>query len=268
MFKKNCRNCNGEFIGAFRNTAYCSQECKVAKLIEKSIKLTCCECQQEFYVEWQCRTIRRRFCSRRCHGINFQRRFPGKPLMPYPKTCGHCQKEFVVYRTSRRDRKFCSQQCYWREKGFGYYVNDGNKLCPYCNKVKPLEAFYTNKRNASKRMAKCKSCHKEYQANLVKGKGIDAARNKKRRRERALLKEYGISWTEYESLLFSQDHRCKICREVFDENGKTPSVDHCHKTGLVRGLLCQLCNSGLGMFKDHVKNLANAALYLQITSEQ
>ncbi len=40
-------------------------------------------------------------------------------------------------------------------------------------------------------------------------------------------------------------------------------VDHCHKTGKIRGLLCASCNGGLGLFKDNPQALANAILYLK-----
>jgi hypothetical protein len=58
----------------------------------------------------------------------------------------------------------------------------------------------------------------------------------------------------------SQDGRCAICRRRFD--GGSFVVDHCHKRGHVRGLLCYPCNSGLGMFKDNPNRLVAAANYL------
>ena len=54
---------------------------------------------------------------------------------------------------------------------------------------------------------------------------------------------------------------CALCGERFTT--ANPSVvDHCHKTGNVRGLLCMNCNQGLGKFKDNVDFLASAAMYL------
>ena len=40
-------------------------------------------------------------------------------------------------------------------------------------------------------------------------------------------------------------------------------VDHCHKTGKIRGLICDSCNVGLGRFKDNIDNLKNAIKYLE-----
>ena len=78
------------------------------------------------------------------------------------------------------------------------------------------------------------------------------------------LKMYGLTPEEYQSILEAQDHSCAICKTKDALNGKPNRmyVDHCHTTGKVRGLLCQKCNSGLGMFKDDPEMLMNAINYL------
>ena len=66
-------------------------------------------------------------------------------------------------------------------------------------------------------------------------------------------------------MLKKQNNKCKICLVEFDElipNQKI-NVDHCHTTNKVRGLLCSLCNRGLGQFKDNTERLTNAINYLQ-----
>ncbi len=71
-------------------------------------------------------------------------------------------------------------------------------------------------------------------------------------------------------MLKKQDGKCAICKKVETSvNKKTNkfkdlSVDHCHKTGKIRGLLCSRCNSGLGFFKDDLEIIKNAGLYLEI----
>jgi hypothetical protein len=59
---------------------------------------------------------------------------------------------------------------------------------------------------------------------------------------------YGIDNKEFNSLLASQLNMCGICSVVFDNSKKKtkPHIDHCHKTGKVRGLLCSMCNISLG----------------------
>jgi len=69
-----------------------------------------------------------------------------------------------------------------------------------------------------------------------------------------------MSVDDYRALLSSQGEACAICRRPFT---RTPCVDHCHITGLVRGLLCQTCNIGLGSFQDNPFIAGNAYDYLQ-----
>ena len=72
---------------------------------------------------------------------------------------------------------------------------------------------------------------------------------------------YGITLEEYAFLLDGQGGVCAICKNLPPE-GKRLYVDHCHNTSTVRGLLCQLCNTGLGTFKDSEVIMAEAIEYL------
>lgn len=69
---------------------------------------------------------------------------------------------------------------------------------------------------------------------------------------------YGLSETAFKELVTKQRNLCKICE---CEMG-CPHVDHCHQTGAVRGLLCQNCNTGIGMLKDSPERLRKALDYL------
>lgn len=86
-----------------------------------------------------------------------------------------------------------------------------------------------------------------------------APRRPDQRREAHLLKTYGITIEEYEIRLDAQQGRCLICRDELVR----PFIDHCHKLGHVRGILCQHCNSGLGFFKDNPATLERAIKYLR-----
>ena len=73
-------------------------------------------------------------------------------------------------------------------------------------------------------------------------------------------KTCSISVNEYDKLYLEQGGVCAICCK--DNSGKRLCIDHCHSTGNVRGLLCNRCNAGIGMFLDDTELLASAILYL------
>ena len=61
-----------------------------------------------------------------------------------------------------------------------------------------------------------------------------------------------------------QNNQCAICGIVFTENGRAmPLVDHCHKTNLIRGVLCVKCNTGIGQLRDSAEIVAKALEYLE-----
>ena len=77
---------------------------------------------------------------------------------------------------------------------------------------------------------------------------------------------YGLTPVQHRELLDAQGGRCAICRCLSPSGGKTLdqwSVDHDHKTGAIRGLLCHHCNSGLGNFNDNQSILWSAIDYLR-----
>lgn len=73
---------------------------------------------------------------------------------------------------------------------------------------------------------------------------------------------YKLAPGEYESMLESQHGVCGICCGL-PPRGRLLSVDHDHKTGVVRGLLCDDCNHGIGRFRDDPRLMATAIAYLE-----
>lgn len=71
--------------------------------------------------------------------------------------------------------------------------------------------------------------------------------------------EYGMPSGEYEKMYHFQEGKCKIC----DKSFKTLCVDHNHKSGKIRSLLCKKCNSCLGFIDEDPHLLEKAILYLQ-----
>lgn len=83
------------------------------------------------------------------------------------------------------------------------------------------------------------------------------------KKKQHLKYKYGIALNVYKALLVQQKYLCAICSEPETAKGYKLSVDHNHKTGIVRGLLCFSCNRGLGYFRENKKYLKNAISYLR-----
>lgn len=77
------------------------------------------------------------------------------------------------------------------------------------------------------------------------------------------LKQYNMTKEDYNNLLAKQQGRCAGCGLIALEGQRRLSVDHCHSTLEIRGLLCNSCNSLLGCAKDQAQTLKNLARYLQ-----
>lgn len=71
-----------------------------------------------------------------------------------------------------------------------------------------------------------------------------------------------FSYSDFENMLLLQDGKCYLCGGGPAKN-QSLHVDHCHKTGLVRKLLCNNCNNGMGKLKDDPELLIKAANYLK-----
>lgn len=85
-----------------------------------------------------------------------------------------------------------------------------------------------------------------------------------KRRDQRMRRAYGIGAAEFDELIRRQGGGCAICRSVVGDGADRPLyVDHCHRSGKVRGLLCSSCNFGIGKFRDDVALLARAIDYLE-----
>ncbi len=76
------------------------------------------------------------------------------------------------------------------------------------------------------------------------------------------MREFGITVEDFARLMNAQEMRCAGCREPLEFDHKT-HIDHDHKTGKVRGLLCHYCNILLGVAKDDVGTLRRLVKYLE-----
>lgn len=93
------------------------------------------------------------------------------------------------------------------------------------------------------------------------------AANKRKYKEKnraATLKKYNLTQMEYQDLLDSQGGGCAIC--TASPRVRKMVVDHCHKTGRVRGILCNQCNTAIGLLGDFADRIMEAADYLTKSS--
>jgi hypothetical protein len=150
------------------------------------------------------------------------------------------------------------------------------KICTKCGIEKEVSEFYKDFGAKSGLYSHCKECHKliinnyrklnkekikeqdkkyrethlDYQANYYQQNKTDY--NKKQMKQR-----YGITKDDYDKMLHEQNGVCAICKQpetVTDKRSnnmiKRLSIDHDHKTGKVRGLLCGKCNKAIGLLND------------------
>ena len=144
------------------------------------------------------------------------------------------------------------------------------KTCRTCGKDMPIESFRLDARRGTRR-SDCRSCasvqHKKWAA---KHKEHLRSYDRKRYRddpnkwERHIRAKYGIAPADFEEMLVSQGGVCAICESSSPGKGhKRFNIDHDHKTGEVRGLLCWPCNTGIGKLKDSPERLRKAADYIE-----
>ena len=141
------------------------------------------------------------------------------------------------------------------ESVLSYLRLDGKCRCCRCRKIKDQDRF--SSRMLVHKYPYCIDC-----LNETKDKYKIHAKNKR-------LKEvYGLTREQYELLVKKQKNKCAICKKTETHvNYKSGliiglTVDHCHKTGKCRALLCRLCNLMIGNSNDSTKTLKAAIKYL------
>jgi len=145
------------------------------------------------------------------------------------------------------------------------------KKCHNCSKLLPIVDFHKKNTEKLTYSSRCKSCVSERQKVYYReeNKQIRLARQAKPEyqlyiRKYRLKNKYGISLEEYDALLKEQQYRCAIClcNVPSKKYHKYLAVDHDHKTGKVRGLLCSNCNRALGFLKEQITTIQNMITYI------
>ena len=129
---------------------------------------------------------------------------------------------------------------------------DTGKYCSRCKLFKTYSEFNTDKCAASGHASQCRECKKTITKNWHTAHPEKCAEYKRKWR-------YGITQEQYDREYKKQNGLCA----VLECNRPITDTDHDHETNIVRRLLCRLCNSGLGFFRDSPQLLREATEYLE-----
>lgn len=135
------------------------------------------------------------------------------------------------------------------------------KQCQMCKITKPVAEFYKSKQSKTGYCSYCRDCKLEANKRSD-SKRLTENREKflDQRKNWHLKRVFGITLDEYRGMLKKQNEVCAICLKK--DTGKMLAVDHCHKTKVIRGLLCQKCNRAIGQLDDDIQRLNRAIGYL------
>lgn len=152
---------------------------------------------------------------------------------------------------------------------------ESKKICNKCNQEKIVALFVRNKGCKDGFAGICKKCshlnYKNKKSNWspqrkqqekdkkIKWMKENLSKNKNWHLQHHLKRQYSLTLNGLETLKKFQNYKCAICSHVLEK----PCVDHNHKDGQIRGLLCRNCNTGLGFFKDKINTLISAINYLE-----
>lgn len=205
---------------------FCSYPCRVGR-VDKSIKLVCVTCKREFvpYRHTQ------RFCSPACAERRVGRLPVGPPLAA--RTCTKCGNP---YQPIMRNQRTCGALCIGKPETW--------RTCQQCG-----DEFVVPPR-AGGTMIYCSVVCRD-------------AASRRRRGER--FRKYELTPAQYDALVEAQQNKCRICAEEPNSSDRYGLVvDHDHTTGKIRGLLCNRCNMGIGLFDDDPEKLKMAIDYLVV----
>lgn len=129
------------------------------------------------------------------------------------------------------------------------------KRCNDCGEIKPLTEFGKNKLGKYGRKSFCKTCLNLRSRNDYRRTGGEVQRRS------ALKNRYGLTPESFDALLVAQGGVCAICQGPPGKRGWL--VDHKEGTNIARGILCNSCNVGLGLFKENPEVMQAAIRYLE-----
>lgn len=143
---------------------------------------------------------------------------------------------------------------------------NGMKICCLCNRPVHISQFRKDKDRHDGLSNKCRPCanswHREYRK-LNPGLRERYAPSIKYPRKSYLKREYKLTQSEYEEMLYQQSGGCAVCGKTAPGGRGSFHIDHNHESGVIRGLLCAPCNMGIGQLGDSADRLRLAIAYLE-----
>lgn len=147
---------------------------------------------------------------------------------------------------------------------------NGHELTP--------DNVYVATRSNGRTYRQCRTCHREHDARQRAQMTLEERRERRKSfpstaksKHYQRKYKYGMTEEELRHVLDLQGGGCGICARPLDVDAEDkvskPAVDHDHETGTTRAVLCQNCNTGLGMFGDDVRTLRMALAYLMMHKE-
>jgi len=127
------------------------------------------------------------------------------------------------------------------------------KTCSKCKRELPVGQFHKDKSKSDGLRIYCKKCSSE------RSKEYNRA-NRKRVSQQKFISNYGMGLTYKKFLLAAQGWQCGICGKTIEPNSSDACLDHNHKTGEIRGVLCRACNLYIGKFGDNIIGVAKGIM--------
>lgn len=141
------------------------------------------------------------------------------------------------------------------------WIGFNPKACPKCKITKQATGFYLQRNRFGDRglhlSYACIQCTRAGYRARRKVNGVEMKLSSMRYRIP------GITSSIYNQMLIDQCGRCAICGNNFTDRKSGMHIDHCHKTGAIRSILCGGCNIGIGMFGESKETLRLAIEYIE-----
>ena len=173
--------------------------------------------------------------------------------LAYAKAYYEAHKEEIlakdkVYREAHKE-KISAQNLAYRE---------ANK-----DKIRDQRKVY-REANKEEILARNRAYHKSNRESLLVKQRTYRKDNLDKIKAQYRKRKYGLADEQYQALLLSQNGFCAICRKL---SKRSLHVDHNHETKSIRGILCNGCNTALGLFDDNLDALRRAIAYLEANNE-